>query len=355
MKKTLSVILAILLILSLTACGNNQKDSSSAETKIITDSAGDQVEIPTKVESVINLVTYGCQVMVGLDFGDYLTGINVDAIESAWMGEMYPRINEIEKYDQEASAEILLKANADIVLVQEAEQARDLRSKGVTAVTFSYWSMDDMKIAIKMLGDILGDDAVAKCDKYISYLEGNIKLVADKMTGKVSERETLYYINGVSNKGLYKTAGKGSTNSACADLSYTIFATDALIESPANKVDSEAILAVNPQNIMIGGVYQHVLYDELMSTSEWSNNTAVKNGQVFKVPMGISAWNRYGIEIAIMIPWTTAAVYPEIFEYDLVQETINFYKEFSGYTLTEQQAQYILEGLTPSGEKEIAN
>lgn len=354
MKRTLVFVLALLMVFSLSACVNNQNKVNS-ETKIITDSAGDQIEIPAKVDTVINLVTYGCQVMVGLDFGDYLTGINVDAIESAWMGEIYPRINEIPKYDQEASAEILLKANADIVLVQEAEQARDLRSKGVTAVTFSYWSIDDMKVAIKMLGEILGEDATVKCDKYLAYLEGNIKLVSEKMDGKITERETLYYINGVSNKGLYKTAGKGSTNSVCADLSYTTFATDALIESPANKVDSEAILGVNPQNIMIGGVYQHVLYDELMSTSEWSNNAAVKTGNVFKVPMGISAWNRYGIEIAIMIPWTTAVVYPEVFDYDIVQETIDFYQEFSGYTLTEQQAHYILEGLTPSGEKEIAN
>ena len=116
-----------------------------------------------------------------------------------------------------------------------------------------------------MLGEILGEDATVKCDKYLAYLERNIKLVSEKMDGKITERETLYYINGVSNKGLYKTAGKGSTNSACADLSYTTFATDSLIESPANMVDSEAILSVNPDNIMIGGVYQHVLYDELIS------------------------------------------------------------------------------------------
>ena len=115
------------------------------------------------------------------------------------------------------------------------------RSKGVTAVTFSYWSLEDMKATIKMLGDILGGDAVEKCNKYIAYLDGNIALVENTLKDKVLEKETLYYINGVSNKGLYKTAGKGSTNSACAQLSHTIFATDSLIESPANKVDSEAI------------------------------------------------------------------------------------------------------------------
>lgn len=352
MKRLIAVVLVMLMLSNLTACSTQQAVSG---TRTIIDSAGDQVEIPENVDTVINLVTYGCQVMVGLGLGDYLTGINVDAIESAWMAEMYPRIDKIEKFDQEASAEILLKADADIVFVQEAEFARNLRSKGVTAVTFSYYEIAEMKTAIIMLGDILGGEAAEKCNRYVSYLDENIALIEKSLDGKLSERETLYYINGVSNKGLYKTAGKGSTNSVCAALSYTAFATDPLIESPANKVDSEAIIAADPQNIMIGGKYQHVLYDELMETQEWSNNSAVKNGNVFKVPMGISAWNRYGIEIALMIPWTSAVVYPEYFEYDLVQETIDFYQEFTGYTLSEQQAQYILEGLTPSGEKEITN
>lgn len=354
MKKIMAIFMCIVLLFSLFGCSGFQS-TNEIDTKIIVDSAGDEVEIPKDVHTVINLVTYGCQVMVGLGFGDYLTGINFDAIESVWMEEMYPRISKIEKFDQEASAEILLKANADIVFVQEAEQARNLRSKGVTAVTFSYYTIDDMKRTIAMLGEVLGNKAIVKCDKYLEYLDGNIQLVEDALENKVTERESLYYINGVSNKGLYKTTGKGSTNSACAALSYTEFATDSLIESPANMVDSEAILSVDPQNIIIGGKFQHVLYDELLATTEWLNNTAIKNGTVFKVPMGISAWNRYGIEIAIMIPWTSAVVYPEYFEYNLVQETINFYKEFAGYTLSEQQVQYILEGLTPNGEKEITN
>ena len=351
MKKIVSVFLIAALICSLVGCGM-QNDQSA--TRTITDSAGDQVEVPEKVETVINLVAFGCQAMVGLDLGDYLVGVNEEAVESPWMEEMYPRIKEIEKYNWEPSAESLLKANADVVLVENAEFARELRSKGITAVTFSYFSIDEMKATIRMLGELLGGDAVNKCENYINYLNDNIKFVEDRLADKLTERESLYYINGVSNKGLYKTTGKGSTNWACAELSYTDFATAPLIESPANRVDSEAIIAADPQNIIIGGKYQHVLYNELMSAPEWKNNTAVRNGNVFKVPMGISAWNRYGIEIAIMIPWTSAVVYPEYFEYDILQETIRFYKEFAGYELTEEQAQLILDGLMPNGEQEIA-
>lgn len=352
MKKFLLLTLMISMFSSLVGCGVTNNEN---ETKVIKDCAGDEVTVPVDVDEVINLVTYGCQVMVGLNFGDYLIGINEDAIESSWMIEMYPNISNIKKYDQEESAESLLMTSADVVLCQEADQARDLRSKGVTALTFSYYSIDDMRVAINMLGELLGENAKAKCDKYLKYLDDSIALVQTQMNGKNIDKETLYYINGVSNKGLYKTAGKGSTNSACAELSYTIFATDTLIESPANVVDSEAILSVDPENIIIGGKYQHVLYEKLINEDVWKNNKAVKDGNIFKVPMGISAWNRYGIEIAIMIPWTTKVVYPEHFDFNILEETIKFYKDFAGYTLSEEQAQYILEGLTPNGEREITN
>lgn len=351
MKKAISVVLILAFIFCIAGCDQ----APSGTTRTIMDSAGDEVKIPTEVNTVINLSAYGSQVMVGLGLGDYLIGAHNETVESLWIVEMYPRIEEISIYEYETSAEVLLAANADVVFVEDAEYARTLRAKGVPAVNFSYYTIDEMKQTIAMLGEILGGDAAEKCTQYIEYLDANIALVAESLEGTLPQKETLYYINGVSNKGLYKTTGNGSTNCACAELSYTVFATASLIESPANRVDSEAILAVNPENIIIGGVYQHVLYDELLSTPEWSNNAAVQNGHVFKVPMGISAWNRYGIEIALMIPWTSAVVYPEYFEYDVHQATKDFYLTFASYELSDLQVQYILEGLTPSGEKEIPN
>ena len=136
---------------------------------------------------------------------------------------------------------------------------------------------------------------------------------------------------------------------------YLNYATSDLIEFPTNRVDSEAILAKNPDNVVISGAYQHVLKNQLLNDATWQNNTAVKNGDVYTIPMGISSWDRYSIEVAILIPWMTSIAYPEYFEYDIIQETIDFYKEFSGYQLTEEQASYIINGLTPTGEQEFAN
>lgn len=48
-------------------------------------------------------------------------------------------------------------------------------------------------------------------------------------------------------------------------------------------------------------------------------------------------------------------VYPEYFEFDAVNETIESYKTFMGYELTEEQVEYMIAGLTPNGKKEIAS
>lgn len=47
-------------------------------TRTIIDYAGDTVEVPETVKTVIKLIAYDCQTMAALNFGDYLIGINDD-------------------------------------------------------------------------------------------------------------------------------------------------------------------------------------------------------------------------------------------------------------------------------------
>lgn len=362
MKKTKRITILFLTmamaITMLAGCGEKKDGTeldSKAETHTVVDVAGDTVELPVKVEKVVNLVPFECQIMIGLGLGDCLIGISEETIETPWLEVMYPRVKEITTYSYETDVEAILAVNSDVVLCEDVEKAREFRSKGINAVTVMYYSIDDFKKNITLLGDILGEDAKIKCNAYLAYFDGVVADVDAKLRNVVSEPETMYYINGNSDKGFYKTCGAGSTNDAIAKLSYAELATNSLIESPTTKVDAEAILSVDPQNVIIGGRYQHVLYDEIFAADEWSNISAVREGHVFKVPMSMAAWNRYSIEVALMIPWTASVLYPENYKFDAVNETISFYRTFTGYELTEEQANYILEGLTPDGEKEIAS
>lgn len=335
-----------MMIVLLSGCTTVDKE----ETRIITDITGDEIEVSTEVKEVVNLVPYGCQMMISLGLGDYLIGVNEEMFETEWIRELYPRIEDIQQYSYETSAEAILIADADVVFVETQEQAREFRSKGITAITFTYYTIDELKENIRILGEILGKDAEVKCEAYINYLESNISDVEEQLGTVITQKETMYYINGTADRGFYKTTGKGSTNHACAELSYVDFVTADLIEAPESLVDAEAVLAKDPENIIIGGRYQHVLYDELFSSPEWSGISAVKEGDVFKVPMSVTAWNRYGVEIALMIPWTAHVIYPDEYSFDPAVETKQFYSKFMGYELSDKQVDLMLNGVSHYNE-----
>lgn len=357
MKKFSKLIslLVICCILTSSSAGCSSNKDYKEDTRTITDITGEKIEIPTEVTKVVNLFPFGCQIMIGLDLEEYLVGISQDTVETGWIELMCPEMKDIPTYSDEVSAETLLAINPDVVFCSDPEQAKDFRSKGITAVTFMYLSIDELKFTIDLMGEILGGKAEEKCTTYISYIDSKIADVDSALKNVISERETLYYINGAKDRGFYKTGGANSTTEACTDLAYIDLVTSSLITFPETKVDAEAVLATNPQNIIIGGNYQHVLYDEIYQADEWSQISAIKNGNVFKIPMGISAWNRYSLETALLIPWTASVVYPEHYEFDAVQEIINFYKTFTNFELTNQQAEYMIAGLTPDGDKEIAS
>ena len=350
--KSYRMRIVLILMIFISGCGIN---NNSEKTRVIKDIMGVEVEIPEKVNKVINLYSFGCQMMAGLNLENYLVGINEDTFETEWIELMCPKMKDIATYSDEVDAETLLAANPDLVLCADPDQAEELRRKGVPCITFVHLTIEDLKYNVNLLGDIFGDEAKTKCNEYISYLENQIENVSNSLKDVIDVKESMHYINANSDKGFYKTAGAGSTTDYCAQFSFVELSTASLINFPESKVDAEALLATNPENIIIGGRYQHLIYDDLFKAEEWKTITAIKNKNVFKVPMGFSAWNRYSLETALLIPWTASVIYPEYYEFDAIKETIGFYKTFMGYELTQTQAQYMIEGLMPNGEKEVSS
>lgn len=362
MKKIILILLVIPIISSLIACTRNNSnevenivENSTPETITITDSAGVEVEVPTNVDEIICVWPSGTQLLVTLGLGDLLIGVSGDSKEQSWAVEMYPRLAEIPALSNEESAESIMNLNADIVLTTESDVAEYWRSKGITAVTFSYYSVDEMYNTISTLSQIVPDKYSKKCMEYLDYLKSNISNVSTALEGKVIEKESVYYIHGNNNKGLYKTAGGNTMNEEWATAAYTNFATSTLLDSSETVVDAEAILGENPDVIVIGGRYQHQLYNELMSTDEWSNINAVVDGKVYTIPYGISPFDRFGAEFALMIPWLANTVYPQLFSYNIEASIKEFYSTFTGYNLSDEQVSYIINGLGPNGMEDTPN
>lgn len=352
-KQIVGLITAAFLMTSCTA--KSSESESSEEYKTIVDSAGVEVQVPSVCDEIICVWPSGTQLMVTLGMGDLLTGVSADSKEQSWAVEMYPRLAELTECSNEESVESLLNLNADVVLTTEPDVAEQWRSKGITAATFKYYSLDEMKTTLSTLADIVPEEYIDNCTSYISYLDNNITSVSDALEGKIENKNSLYYIHGNNNKGLYKTAGGGTMNETWAKAAFTDFATSDLLDSSETVVDAEAILNKNPDVVIIGGRYQDKLKQELLNSDEWKEINAVKSGRVYTAPYGISPFDRFGAEFAIMIPWTASTVYPDLYSYDIKSEVKSFYSRFTGYQLSDEQAEYIINGLGPDGKADIDN
>ena len=358
MKKFIAMLMIVALIGTMVGCGNKaseEEKSSENDTVVITDSVGVEVEVPTNCDEIICVWPSGTQLFITLGMGDLLVGVSDDSKSQSWAIEMYPRLTEITSCSNEESAESIIGMNADVVLTTEPDVAADWRSKGIPAVTFSYYSVDEMKETIRTLSKFVPDDYAKKCIAYIDCLEGNINEVETALSGKIEIKDTLYYIHGNNNKGLYKTAGGGTMNEAWANAAFVNFATSKLLSSSETVVDAEAILAENPTVIVVGGKYQHRLATELKNTEEWSNISAVQENRIYTVPYGISPFDRFGAEFALMIPWVATTVYPDLYEFDVHEEIKSFYAKFTGCELSDEQVDYIVNGLAPNGKEDISN
>ena len=91
--RSISVLLAVAIVIPVFAgCA---QFSQKGKTRKIVDVTGAEVEIPSEVKRVVNLYSFGCQMMIGLGLEEYLVGVNEDMFETEWIEMMCPESKNI--------------------------------------------------------------------------------------------------------------------------------------------------------------------------------------------------------------------------------------------------------------------
>ena len=81
------------------------------------------------------------------------------------------------------------------------------------------------------------------------------------------------------------------------------------------------------------------LYDNTVGSYDWSGVSAVKNQQVYKMPLGMYRSYTPGVDTPVTLLWLAKTVYPDLFtDIDIVEKTKDYYKTVFGVELTEEQA-----------------
>lgn len=358
-------------------CGNNDAATSSSSTKTsaasesstektVTDVSGRDVTIPSDVTSIVNLWPSYTASLYVLGAGDLVKAQAQSGLVNSWTEFFYPKAADVPALGGTTpSVEEIAKLDPDFVIVHPSSiasgYADQLAEVGIPALDLSLDSYDSMIDSYTVLGSALGGEYQEKTDKLTTLIKEKLDR-ANELTADLSDEDkpVVYYITGMSDSLTSTAAGEGTMQQSWVETCGGTYAPAQLeVSENTQEVTAEEVFAINPDVIFVGNTYQHKLVEELKTMDGWKDLNAVKNNRVYTIPYGCFGWDRYGMESTLLIDYALYCLQPEIAEENgidhdyIVSEVIAFYKTFNGTEMTEEQAENMLNGLTPDGAVEL--
>lgn len=347
-KKIIGIIIFAALVIFSGCAAINKKDDT---TKTIIDMGGVEVAIPSNIEKVVCCSNPGVDMMLALGAGDTLIGAHKSIVDNPWFNVFYPEADQLLLLDSYVpEAEILLSLDADIVFLPSEENCEPLREKGICAICLRFYSIEETKAAVNLLGDIFGGAVAEKGDKWLNELEYTISEVNYLLsTNDLEDTKTVYEILGDKYRGLYRTNygdNQAWITYAGGDIATKEFGGATSAETPTE----EAVLATNPDIVLISGIYYEQLKKDLLTDNKWSAVNAVINQEIYNVPIGCTSWSENASTYPLMIKYLFTILYPQISPYSLIDDARTFYSEYNELEFSSDEISYMLATLNPDGE-----
>ncbi|WP_373213102.1 ABC transporter substrate-binding protein [Ruminococcus sp. 5_1_39BFAA] len=331
-------------------------EESGSGTHTITDANGNPVEIPETINSVA-AISWPWPAMVFAVSGDAssIKSMPAGALESynnCIFKTLAPGLENVNTdylgSDKTLNYEELAKIQPDIMLMYESEiekMGEQLEKVGVTPVLVNYGKLQDVQDSMRVLGEIYHTEERA---------ESMIKLHKDAIAAVESKQEEfpakedqtrVLYLYGVEGDGTYRIYAGTSLGQDYLNMVGGVNVAEEL-EITQTTVNMEQILEWNPDVILLSNFDDFMPEDFAEGNfggNDWSSIEAIKNGRVYKVPMGIYRWDPPCAESHIMLEWMAQLCNPEIFsEFDIRGDLKDFYKTYFDHDLTEEEMDQIL-------------
>ena len=325
------------------------KAAQAEGTRIITDSAGREVEIPSEITKIAPSGPLA-QIVLYTVSPDKLAGLAADFSDEAkqYIDEKYwglPKFGQFYGKNASLNMEALIAEAPDVIIdIGEAkktvkEDMDALQEQLNIPVIFVEATLPTMADAYEMLGDITGEKEQA--GKLADYCRAEIGK-ADQNAAAIddADRKSVYF--GLGDDGLHTNA-KGSIHADVIDRIGAVNAADveAVSSGGGSEVSFEQVLLWNPDLIIVDS---QKLYDTLTADPMWQELDAVKNGKIFKIPTAPYSFmsSPPSVNRMIGIEWLGSLVYPEIYTSDIREEVKNFYQLFYHIDVTDEKLEAIL-------------
>lgn len=351
MRHILPVVLAVVMALSscmvMTGCGSGSGAGSTA-MKTVTDCTGKEVKVPEDPQRVACLYATAAHMMAMLDEQDKIVGCPNGVKTDVLMQMKYPEITETSTPHQEGSinTEELLRTDTDLALIsyslsQSPGELEKLEEAGIPYAVIDYTTMDELKNAVSVAGDIFGKEDQA--DSYNEFFDDTIGMVDEKLAD-VSEDEQPSVYHSVNEA--TRTDPEGSI---CAEIMNRAGVHDISVDKGTvgkgknAYVTLEEIYKWDP-DAMINN--ESSVTEYILSDTKWKGLTAVKNKKVYTLPVGATRWCHPGsMEAHMGVLAVAYTFYPDKFrDFDIEKYVSDYYSEYFGLDLDGRTVKKILAG-----------
>lgn len=360
MKRTVSMLLALTLGLTLVGCSGQRgeknpdpevstpvEESQTTEPRSFTDSLGRTVELPAQIDHIAVSAAMAQRVVAPLA-ADKMIGRSGEFTEAEreYYTDAYAELPVVgEFYGKETGdLEVLLSSGAQVVIdvgTPKDGLAEDLdaltRQTGIPFVHISFYADAMDEVYIK-LGELLNmPDEAEKLAAYCRETYDMVQAIADK-----AEKANILYV--VGDKGLNVIA-RGSYHAGVIDMLTNNLA---VVDNPVskgfgNEVDMEQILLWDPDIIFFS---PESIYDTVADDPLYQQVTAIRNGAYYKVPLGPDNWMGFppSVQQLLGMQWMAKVLYPDLADYDLYERVNEFYALFYHKPLSREEFDKLVAG-----------
>ncbi|MBR6473907.1 MAG: ABC transporter substrate-binding protein, partial [Lachnospiraceae bacterium] len=356
--------------------GNTQPtpDTSTTEpetvdpdgTHIVTDHAGNNVEVPNVINRIVvaDIYPMASVLTVFFDSAEKIVGMAapcMSAAKNGLLGELYPEILNA-KTDfidgTNVNIEELLKLNPDVVFYSAGskEEGEAYKNAGIPAIAISpgkwgYDAIETLNQWIETLVQLFPENDKSKVVR--EYSEKTYKMVQERVAGlSDADKVKVFFLFQYSDSNIM-TSGKKFFGQWWCDAIGAKNAAEELEKDNSVAVNMEQIYVWNPELIFITNfntAKPDDLYGNTVGSYDWSEIEAIKNKQVYKMPLGMYRSYTCGVDTPVTLLWLAKTVYPSLFEdIDITAETKKYYQEVFGITLTDEQANKIFSPVSAAG------
>lgn len=352
-KKWWVVALLIVLALATALCYRQYHSqplppAGQSDTITVVDTMGRTVEIPSKVQRVACLYAFSGHVTAMLGQGEKIVAVPDGLKRDVLLNQMVPSIAHaaVPAVQESINIEELLNTRPDVVFLQKntavnSQEVDKLNRFAIPYLVIDFGSIEEQQNAIRIIGKVLGVEA--RAEDYNSFYRNCVERV-EKTSSHIPEEKRVRVYHSVNEATRTDIPG-----SLPADWLKRTGAINVALDKPLRLVEGkyyaslEQIMLWDPDLILANepGVAAYIT-----GNSQWSSLKAVKNNQVYQMPIGISRWGHPGgLETPLAMLWTAKLLYPQYYsDLDMQKETHDFYKRFFNFDINESTVNQVLSG-----------